>query len=80
MNMLPQQFRDGTLQQQEAVIEQKQYPSSLGNIILLKEKGEVRESVLREVDKKSRVPKEEKGTFFFPLHCFVLVNITMNLA
>ena len=39
--------------------------SSLGNIILLKEKGEMRESILREVDKKSRVPKEEKGTFFF---------------
>ena len=41
--------------------------SSLDNIILLKEKGEMRESILREVDKKSRVPKEEKGTFFsFP--------------
>ena len=34
---------------------------SLGNIILLKEKGAMRESIPRQVDKKSRVPKEEKG-------------------
>ena len=44
----------------------KTTPLSLGNIILLKEKwgvgGEwVRELILRQVDKKSRVPKEERG-------------------
>ena len=37
-------------------------PLSLGKIILLKEKGGMRESIPRKVDKKSRVPKEEKGT------------------
>ena len=36
-------------------------PLSLGNIILLKEKGGMRESIPRQVDKKSRVP-EEKGS------------------
>ena len=36
-------------------------PLSLGNIILLKEKGGMRESIPRQIDKKSRVPKEEKG-------------------
>ena len=35
-------------------------PLSLGNIILLKYKGGMRESVLRQVDKKSRVPEEER--------------------
>ena len=39
----------------------KMMPLSLGNIILLKEKRRTRESILRETDKKSRVPKEEKG-------------------
>ena len=34
---------------------------SLGNIILLKEKGEMRESIPRQVDKKSQVPEEERG-------------------
>ena len=34
-------------------------PLSLFNIILLKEKGEMRESVPRQVDKKSRVLKEK---------------------
>ena len=38
-------------------------PLSLGNIILLKEKGGMRESVPRQVDKKSRVPEEEKGAW-----------------
>ena len=33
----------------------------LGNIILLKEKRGMRESILKQIDKKSRVPKEEKG-------------------
>ena len=36
-------------------------PLSLGNIILLKEKGGMRESIPRQIDKKCRVPKEEKG-------------------
>ena len=34
-------------------------PLSLGNIVLLKEKGGMRESVPRQVDKKSRVLKEK---------------------
>ena len=38
----------------------KMMPLSLGNIILLKENRRMRESILREIDKKSRVPKEEK--------------------
>ena len=38
----------------------KMTPLSLGNIILLKEKGGMRESIPRQVDKKSGVPKEEK--------------------
>ena len=36
-------------------------PFSLGNIILLKEKRGMKESIPRQIDKKSRVPKEEKG-------------------
>ena len=36
---------------------------SLGNIILLKEKGGMRESIPRQVEKKSRVPEEEKGVW-----------------
>ena len=38
-------------------------PLSLGNIILLKEKGGMREPIPRQVDKKSGVPKEEKGVW-----------------
>ena len=38
-------------------------PLSLGNIILLKEKGGMRESIPRQTDKKSRIPKEEKGVW-----------------
>ena len=38
-------------------------PLSLGNIILLKEKGGMRESIPRQVDKKSGVPKEERGVW-----------------
>ena len=41
----------------------KTMPLSLGNIILLKEKGGMRKSVPRQVDKKSRVPEEEKGVW-----------------
>ena len=39
----------------------KTMPLSLGNIILLKEKGGMRESIPRQVDKKSGVPEDEKG-------------------
>ena len=39
----------------------KMTPISLGNIILLKEKGGMRESISRHVDKKSGVPEEGKG-------------------
>ena len=46
-NMLPQQFRDDAPQQQEVVMEQKTMPLSLGNIILLKEKRGMRESISR---------------------------------
>ena len=58
-------------------------PLSLGNIILLKEKGGMRESIPRQVD-KSGVPEEEKGVWgsqgggkdklFFPLHSLGLYN------
>ena len=54
---------------------------SLGSIILLKEKGGMRESIPRQVDKKS--PKERgvwtsqgggKDKLFFPLHSLGLYN------
>ena len=38
-------------------------PLSLGNIILLKEKGGMREPIPRQGDKKSEVPEEEKGVW-----------------
>ena len=41
----------------------KTMPLSLGNIILLKEKGGMKESIPRQVDKKSGVPEEEKGVW-----------------
>ena len=41
----------------------KMTPLSLGNIILLKETGGMRESMPRQVDKKSEVPKKEKGVW-----------------
>ena len=41
----------------------KMMPLSLGNIIVLKEKGGMREPIPRQVDKKSGVPKEEKGVW-----------------
>ena len=56
---------------------------SLGNIILLKEKGGMRESFPREVDKKSRGPPGErvwnsqggrKNKLFSPLHSLGLYN------
>ena len=39
----------------------KTTPLSLGNIILLKGKEGMKESILSQTDKKSGVPKEEKG-------------------
>ena len=39
-------------------------PLSLGNIILLKEKGRMKESIARQVDKKSRGPQGERGLEF----------------
>ena len=41
----------------------KTTPLSLGSIILFKEKGGMRESIPRQVDKKFGVPKEEKGVW-----------------
>ena len=38
-------------------------PLSLGNIILLKENGGMRESIPKHVDKKSGVPDEKKGAW-----------------
>ena len=37
-------------------------PLLLGNTILLKERGGVRESIPRQVDKKFRFPGEERGS------------------
>ena len=45
----------------EAVMERERCPFSLGSIILLKEKGGMRESFSRQVDKKSRGPQGERG-------------------
>ena len=42
----------------------KTMPLSLGNIILLKEKGRMRDSFPRQVDKKSRGPQGERGLEF----------------
>ena len=48
----------------EAVMERERCPFSLGNIILLKEKGGMRESVPRQVDRESRGPQGERGLEF----------------
>ena len=60
---------------------------TLSNIILLKEKGGMKESIPRQVDKKSGVPEEEKGVwgsqgggkdkilFFFPSTFLSLTHI-----
>jgi len=48
----------------EAVMERERRPFSLGNIILLKEKGGMRESVPRQVDKESRGSQGERGLEF----------------
>ena len=62
----------------------KMMPLSLGNIILLKEKGGMRESVPRQVDRESRGPQGERGlelsrrkkgqTFFPSPHSLGLYN------
>ena len=57
-------------------------PPSRSNIILLKEKGGMRESFSRQVDKKSRGPQGKRGLefsrrkkeLFFPLHSLGLYN------
>jgi len=48
----------------EAVMERERRPFSLGNIILLKEKGGMRESFPRQVDRESRGPQGERGLEF----------------
>ena len=62
--MLPQQFEDHPPKQQEVVMERERRPFSLGNIILLKEKGGMRESVPRQIDRESRSPQGERGLEF----------------
>ena len=63
-------------------MEQERHPFSLGNIILLKEKGEMKESFPRQVDKESRGPqkregsgilKEEERTNFFSFSTFLRI-------
>ena len=63
-------------------MEQERCPFSLGNIILLKEKGGMRESVPRQVDRESRGPlsregsgilKEEERTNFFSFSTFLRI-------
>ena len=60
-------------------------PLSLGNIIFLKEKGGMRESFPRQIDRKSKYPQGERGLeysrrkkgkffYFFPLHSLGLYN------
>ena len=53
----------------EVVMERERHPFSLGNIILLKEKGGMRESVPRQVDKKSRGPQGERGLQMEEIAC-----------
>ena len=45
-------------------MERERHPFSLGNIILLKEKGGMKESFARQVDKESRGPQGERGLEF----------------
>ena len=58
-------------------------PLSFGNIILLKGKGKMKESILRHIDKKSSGPQGErglefsrrkKGQNFVPVHSLGLHN------
>ena len=60
-------------------------PLSLGNIILLKEKGGMRESVTRQVDKKSGGPRGERGLEFSrrrkgQLFCFFYFSAFLSLS
>ena len=77
--MLAQQFRDPHPSTARSSYGMKTMPLSLGNIILLKEKGVggMRESFPRQVDKKSRGPQggsvwnsqgERKDKLFFPFY------------
>ena len=61
--MLSHQFRDNAPYQLGNSYGMKMMPLSPGNIIILKEKGGMRDSFPRQVDKKSRVPEEEKGVW-----------------
>ena len=66
----------------EAVMERERRPFSLGNIFLLKEKGGMRESFPRQVDRESRgsprregsgILKEEERTNFFSFSTFLRI-------
>ena len=82
--MLPRQFRDNAPSQLGSSYGMRTMPLFPGNIILLKEKGRMRESFPRQVDKKSRGPQGERGlefsrrkkgqTFFPSLHSLGLYN------
>ena len=82
--MLPHQFRDNAPCQLGSSYGMRMTPFSLGNIILLKEKGGMRESFPRQVDKESRGPQGERGlefsrrkkgqTFFLSPHSLGLYN------
>ena len=82
--MLPHQFRDNAPYQLRSSYGIKTMLLSPGNIILLKEKGEMRESFPRQVDKKSKGPQGERGlefsrrkkgqTFFLSPHSLGLYN------
>ena len=61
---MPHQFSDDTPYQLGSSYRMRMTPLSLGNIILLKEKGGMRESIPRQVVKKSRGPQGEKGLEF----------------
>ena len=60
--MLPHQLRDNAPYHLRSNYGMRMMPFSLGNVILLKEKGAMRESGPRQID-KFRVPKEEKGVW-----------------
>ena len=75
--MLSHQFRDNAPYQLGNSYGMKMMPLSPGNIIILKEKGGMRDSFPRQVDKKSRGPQGErdlkfsrrkKGQILFPLY------------
>ena len=60
--MLPHQLRDNAPYHLRSSYGMRMMPFFLGNVILLKEKGAMRESRPRQID-KFRVPKEEKGVW-----------------